>query len=152
MNDFDEAAIYDFQVDVFRAAVSILNQGIVNGFKMEEIDYILEEFAKAYVRMVIHYTYNEDALLFELTKHTAFGRLREFLMEVDRKGSREKQLEKFTMIQNATTGMQRRFIKGTLDTRKRFLDVDIFTRSFFLTIANTFLLFPKALPLTSLTK
>jgi uncharacterized protein (DUF2252 family) len=117
VNDFDEAAIYDFQVDVVRAAVSILNQALTNGFSKDEIDHVLHEFAKAYVRTVLSYVGNENAILFELTKHTAFGKLREFLIDVDSKGSTARQLHKFTTSHNATNGemMQRSFIKGTSD-------------------------------------
>lgn len=114
MNDFDEAAVFDFQIDVLRIAVSVLNHAYTNGFSDEDIDNILKEFTKSYVRTVISYVANENALLFELTKRTSFGVLREFLLNVELNDSTSKQLNKFTTIHNATHGRlkTRRFIKG----------------------------------------
>ena len=42
VNDFDEAAIYDFQLDVIRIAVSIVNHGKSNGLNDDEIESALE--------------------------------------------------------------------------------------------------------------
>ena len=52
VNDFDEAAIYDFHVDVLRVAVSICNHGRSNGFGDGEQREALEAFTFTYVDTV----------------------------------------------------------------------------------------------------
>ena len=113
VNDFDEAAIYDFQVDVLRIAVSICNHAITNGLSNKEVDHALRVFSDSYVDTVVSYVGNEDALLFELTPDTAYGVLQSFLKKVERNKSAKGQLQKFTQV-NAE-GI-RQFIKGPVDT------------------------------------
>ena len=75
VNDFDEAAIYDFHIDVLRIAVSICNHAKTNGFDKSDTSDVLQAFAQSYVDSVMSYIGNEDALLFELTPETADGKL-----------------------------------------------------------------------------
>ena len=52
VNDFDEAAIYDFHIDVLRIAVSICNHGRSNGFGDGDLREALEAFTFTYVDTV----------------------------------------------------------------------------------------------------
>ena len=104
VNDFDEAAIFDFHVDVLRIAVSICNHALANGFE-RETPKLIEAFTKSYVDTVNGYVGNENALLFELTSDTAHGKLRKELLEVENSHSVNKQLDKFTSL-NTTTGVR----------------------------------------------
>lgn len=110
MNDFDEAAIFDFHVDVLRIAVSICNHALANRFDAHDTQKILKAFTKSYVKTVESYMGNEDARLFELTPKTAYGVLKKFLKKVEKKKSASKQLKKFTNF-NKTSG-DRYFVKG----------------------------------------
>jgi len=101
VNDFDEAAIYDFHVDVLRVAVSIYNHAVKNGLSPKHIVKSLKAFTDKYVDTVTGYVGNEEALTFELTKETAEGALKHFLKGVEHDKSHRGQLEKFT---NLTTG------------------------------------------------
>eukprot|EP00804_Cyclotella_cryptica_P005097 CCRYP_011547-RA/>CCRYP_011547-RA protein AED:0.29 eAED:0.29 QI:352/1/1/1/0.33/0.28/7/151/780 len=96
VNDFDEAAIYDFQLDVLRIAVSICNHGFTNGLSVEEVSEALETFTFSYVKTAIEYVGGDAALLYELTEDTSTGVLRDFLSDVEKNKSQDKQLEKFT--------------------------------------------------------
>lgn len=96
VNDFDEAAIYDFHIDILRIAVSICNHGFTNGLSVEEISEALEAFTFKYVKTAIGYVGGDAALLYELTSDTSTGALRDFLEDVEKKKSKDKQLEKFT--------------------------------------------------------
>ena len=107
-NDFDEGAIYSFEIDVLRLAVSICNHAFTNGFTAKQTEKFIQTFAKKYVKSVIGYIGNEDASLFELTPQTARGKLKKFLKDVDEGKSNKKLMQKFTMIQDG----RRRFIKG----------------------------------------
>jgi hypothetical protein len=52
VNDFDEAAIFDFHIDVLRIAVSICNHGSTNGFGEKDLREALEAFTFTYVDTV----------------------------------------------------------------------------------------------------
>ena len=66
-NDAATAAqvIYDFQVDVWRVAVSIYNHALTNGLTEAKAESAVETFCEAYVEVVKGYVGNEDAELFE---------------------------------------------------------------------------------------
>lgn len=85
VNDFDEAAIYDFQIDVIRIAVSITSHAVTNGLSEEEVDRAVMVFTDSYISTILDYEDNEEALLFELTPKTAYGSLKEFLEKVEKK-------------------------------------------------------------------
>jgi len=110
VNDFDEAAIYDFEVDVYRVAVSVYNHAFTNGLSKDEIRDALSAFFDTYVETVVGYIGNENAAEFELTSKTTTGKLKKYLKKVEDKYSRKKQLGKFTEV-DETTG-ERHFIKG----------------------------------------
>jgi len=109
VNDFDEAAIYDFQVDVLRIAVSIFNHAATDGFSEEEIKDALHAFTDTYVNTLVDYVGGDAQELYELTPSTATGQLQSFLKDLSghkygtlRKSghllrkSTKHQLEKFT--------------------------------------------------------
>jgi uncharacterized protein (DUF2252 family) len=93
VNDFDEAAIFDFHIDVLRIAVSIHNHARANGLGKRDTRRIIRAFTQSYVDTVLSYVRNSDAELFELTPKTAFGELRKFLKKLELGNSK---LTKFT--------------------------------------------------------
>jgi uncharacterized protein (DUF2252 family) len=113
VNDFDEAAIYDFQIDVSRIAVSVLNHAVTNGLSEHHVKQALSEFTDTYVNTIRDYVGNEDALKFELTPATSKGELHYFLKDVQEDESSKKQMAKFT-VKDKKTG-DRYFEKGTVD-------------------------------------
>ena len=98
MNDFDEAAIYDFHIDVLRIAVSICNHGFTNGLTVEQISDAIEAFTYSYVKTAVGYVGGDAALLYELTADTSTGVLRDFLKKIDKNKSKKVMLEKFTDV------------------------------------------------------
>jgi len=112
-NDFDEAAIYDFHMDVLRIVVSICDHGFTNGLDEGQVREALEAFTYMYVKTVIGYVGGDTALLYELTPNTSTGVLRDFLTNVESGRSQMKQVHKFTEI--GPDGM-RRFVRND-DTR-----------------------------------
>ena len=95
VNDFDEAAIYDFHIDVIRLAVSIYDHAQFNGFSPNQIQKILIAFTDTYIETIMSYMGNEDAETFELTQDTAEGLLRHFLRDVTKDNTHYAQLQKF---------------------------------------------------------
>jgi len=98
VNDFDEAAIYDFHIDVLRIAVSICNHGFTNGLTVEQISDAIEAFTYSYVKTAVGYVGGDAALLYELTADTSTGVLRDFLKKIDKNKSKKVMLEKFTDV------------------------------------------------------
>jgi uncharacterized protein (DUF2252 family) len=117
VNDFDEAAIFDFHIDVLRIAVSIVSHGFTNGLSLAQVKGSLEAFTYMYAKTVINYVGNDHALVYELTSQTSTGVLRDFLDDVNNKNSKGKQLEKFT---DDDPVLGRRF---TRDKKTRLVDV-----------------------------
>jgi len=109
VNDFDEGAIYDFQVDVLRIAVSVYNHALTNDLSDHDVVKVLETLTDTYVGTVLKYIGNEDALLFELTTKTTTGFLRDFLKEVQSTDSYAKQMKKYTKVDEHG---HRSFFKG----------------------------------------
>lgn len=108
VNDFDEAVVYDFQVDVYRLAVSIYAHAVTNGFSEDHAKKAVKSMTDAYVTTVRDYVGNEKALLYEITSTEATGRLRNFLTKVINENSRENMLRKFTSAD--ADGSNRHFV------------------------------------------
>jgi uncharacterized protein (DUF2252 family) len=109
VNDFDEAAIYDFHVDVIRIAVSICNHAFANALSASEIKDALQAFTDTYINTVICYVGGDREILYEITPWTATGVLREYLLDLEINNSANKQLAHFTEVDS---GGARRFSKN----------------------------------------
>ena len=121
VNDFDEAAIYDFHIDIYRLAVSIYDHALSTSALGEaDADAAIGAFADAYVQTLVGYVGNEKANLFEMTAtQAASGHLHSFLKSVEgRAGAVEAQLRHFTAI--GPDG-RRRFVHSA-ETSLRFRD------------------------------
>jgi hypothetical protein len=125
VNDFDEAAIYDFQLDVVRIAVSIVEQSFstlsLSSSSTSDrsiIHSIIRGFCNKYVSTVLSYVGNHNARSFELTRYTATGLLKDFLKKVEKKNSRKKMIKKYTTPSSRTSKVgKREFIKALPDDK-----------------------------------
>ena len=122
VNDFDEAAVYDFQIDVWRLAVSIHNHAHTNGLNEKQADEIVMFFCDEYVRRLQEYVGNEVGELFEITPAIATGKLLDFLEEVSSEESSHKQLQRFTYVDEASN--ERRLLKNEY-TSLEAIDADL---------------------------
>ena len=114
VNDFDEAVVYDFQMDVIRLAVSIYDHAISNGLSQSKARAAVLTLADSYIDALQSYVGNEKALLYELTPQLATGELAAFLRSVDEENSRHKLLDKYTVLDKSSGS--RRLIKNA-DTK-----------------------------------
>ena len=96
VNDFDEAIIYDFQMDVWRLGVSVYSQAIYNGLEEEEASAAVLTMCDSYVSTIEGYIGNEEAALFEISDTTATGPLSTWLREVRANQTHHKMLTKYT--------------------------------------------------------
>ena len=122
LNDFDEAVIYDFQVDVWRVAVSIYNHALTNGLSPAKAESAVETFCDAYVNVVRNYIGNDNEQLFEIKASTTPKKtaLHEFLKKLQSKDE-DKAVLKFT---ERTSEEGLRFVK-TKENSLEELDGDI---------------------------
>jgi len=98
VNDFDEAAIYDFGVDVLRIAVSVCSHAHSNGLSRSAVREVLRAFTDTYVQTVINYVGSDRELTWELTPETSSGSMRTYLTSVRDNSSPDRQFEKFTDV------------------------------------------------------
>lgn len=98
VNDFDEAIIYDFQMDVWRLGVSVYSQAIANGLSDEEASAAVLTMCDSYVATVEGYIGNERAAVYEISDATATGRLAKWLAEVKANQTHHKMLDKYTQL------------------------------------------------------
>lgn len=99
MDDFDDAIVGDYQLDLWRMAISIVLDCRYNGvFSDLAQKKALNIFAEAYLKELRFFDESETAIEVHLTKDTAPGRLGKFLKKVEQKKSRIKLLDKWTKV------------------------------------------------------
>src|SRR5687768_8054148 len=90
LNDFDEAVVADFQLDVWRLATSVVLVARENGLDDDTAQAAVEAMAASYLASASGFVDNDDELDAVVTESEAYGRLDEFLAEVESDGSRAK--------------------------------------------------------------
>lgn len=105
---YDEAAIYDFQIDIIRFAVSAIYYGKQMGWDDGVMETAVKKFANQYLDNVINYVGNEDANLFQLKRETATGVLGAFLEVILEEKGMDAHFDEFTELE----GEMRSFLKG----------------------------------------
>jgi uncharacterized protein (DUF2252 family) len=98
LNDHDEAFVGDYQLDLWRGAVSIALVG--EGIDLSATDQraAVEAFAKAYVHACEDFADGDAEDDFAMTAGNADGPLADFLADVESKSSRGKMLGKWTSV------------------------------------------------------
>mmetsp|Transcript_43465 Transcript_43465/g.139535 ORF Transcript_43465/g.139535 Transcript_43465/m.139535 type:complete len:535 (-) Transcript_43465:101-1705(-) len=112
VNDFDEAVVYDFHIDVWRIAVSIIDHAESNGLSSDEGVEAIRAFCHTYVATMRDYVGNERDKQHEVRYGNTDGKLGEFLDNVGGAEKEHQMLKKFTEV----VGHKRRF-KKTKKTR-----------------------------------
>lgn len=98
LDDFDDSLMADYQYDLWRMAVSVCLDIRANGifdFKAEK--KAVKVFAKAYLKEIRNYAQGDIYEEIVLTRETAPGQLGKFLKKLEKKQSRRKMLEKWTL-------------------------------------------------------
>ena len=114
VDDFDDAIVADYQFDLWRMAISILldcrDNGVFGDLPQKKA---LNVFAQAYLDEMSLHGEDDPNNEVHLTKKTAEGLLRKFLKKVEKKKSRLKMLDQWTILQDG---------KRTFDTSLDKLD------------------------------
>lgn len=96
LNDFDDALIGDYQLDLWRLAVSLVLVARQNGLAEQAMAAVLEGFAGAYLEAMLGYAGNDRANRTCFTKRNTCELLSAFLEQVERENTRKKMLKRWT--------------------------------------------------------
>ncbi|MGB2923946.1 MAG: DUF2252 family protein [Limnothrix sp.] len=100
LNDFDEAVIADYQYDIWRMAIGlVLVTQQHKDFKKSDQKEFIEQFCLGYLRTISAVVEAESLSDLEFTKQNTYGKLDDFLKEVEESESRQDMLDKWTNVQ-----------------------------------------------------
>ncbi len=98
LNDFDEAVIGDYQLDVWRMAISLVLAARENGlFTRAEQESFVDAFSESYLDTLDAYVGNSDESTRKFLASNTYGRLNNFLVDVEDSNSRVELLDKWTV-------------------------------------------------------
>lgn len=99
LNDFDEAVIGDYQLDVWRLAISLVLVARDNGtFTSADVSSFLDSFTESYLDTMASYVGNNGETTRKFLASNTYGLLDEFLSEVQSSKSRKKMLDAWTVL------------------------------------------------------
>ncbi|WP_437870328.1 DUF2252 family protein [Sorangium sp. So ce363] len=97
-NDFDEAVIGDYQLDVWRLAASLALVARENGgYSLADQSSLLDAFTEAYLDAIASYAGNSQETTRKFTASDTYGLLDDFLDDVEASNSRAEMLDDFTI-------------------------------------------------------
>ncbi|AFY38129.1 Protein of unknown function DUF2252 [[Leptolyngbya] sp. PCC 7376] len=100
LNDFDESIITDYQYDLWRMASSLIlvaDQPQFDFSKKEQKSFI-KSFCEGYLEAITLYAKDPNAIHIEFTAKNTYGKLDEFLEEVEKTKNRKGMLKKWTNV------------------------------------------------------
>lgn len=98
INDFDEAVIGDYQLDVWRLAVSLALAAQQNGgFSASDQGSLIDTFTEAYLDAMASYAGNSQETTRKFKASNTSGLLDDFLSDVAEKNSRAEMLDDWTV-------------------------------------------------------
>jgi uncharacterized protein (DUF2252 family) len=99
LNDFDEGVVGDYQLDLWRGAVSIVLASAEQGFGASDQRTFVEGYARAYVHACEDFVGNHDEDGAVVTSDEAEGPLADLIEDAE-KSSRQDMLEKWTAVED----------------------------------------------------
>lgn len=108
LNDFDESTIADYQYDVWRMAVSLVlamrenNDAGVSSLSQNDQAAVIDAFSEHYLDTIASYRGNDHELHKVFSKENTYGKLNDFLRDVESKNSRQKMLDKWSYVDGST--------------------------------------------------
>lgn len=98
LNDFDEAVLGDYQLDVWRLAVSVVLVARENGFGLADQGAFLDSFTEAYLDAMASYAGNNGETTRKFLASNTYGLLDDFLNDVTASNSRVEMLNDWTIL------------------------------------------------------
>lgn len=128
LNDFDEALIGDYQLDVWRLATSLLLVARERGvFGAAEEAAFVDTFTEAYLDAMEAFAGTNDELTRKFVQSNSYGLLDDFLADVAAKESRAEMLAEWTVL---SSGVRRLAVNTSPDLApvSSSVQADIVTR------------------------
>lgn len=125
LNDFDESCIANYQFDLWRMASSLVLIARENEFTdMDFFKHIINSFSDGYIDTLKDYNKHGKKVLRKITKKNAYGKLDETMKQVEKKDSREKMLEKWTVTENGNMKFDLSYekLKDLPDSKKQEIE------------------------------
>jgi uncharacterized protein (DUF2252 family) len=97
INDFDEAVIADYQLDVWRAAVSLMLLARELGFGASTQATVLDAFTESYLAAMVAYDGSSQEVSRKFLASNTYGPLNNFLRDTAANDSRVKMLNQWTV-------------------------------------------------------
>jgi len=99
LNDFDEAVLADYQLDVWRLATALVLAMREQGpFSPADEATVLDAFSQRYLDTLAACVGNDRELQTVVTAENSYGKLDEFLAHVQKKRSRKRLLDTYTQL------------------------------------------------------
>lgn len=98
LNDFDEAVLGDYQLDVWRLAVSVVLVARENGFGRADQGAFVDSFTEAYLDAMASYAGNSGETTRKFLASNTYGLLDDFLDDVAASSSRSEMLDDWTVL------------------------------------------------------
>lgn len=112
INDTDEAVIADYQLDLWRTAVSLVLVARANGLSASTQTAALDAFTEAYLDAMADYAGGSAEASRKLTASNTYGLLDDFLADVEADASRAELLDDWTVL---AAGVRRLDTAGNAD-------------------------------------
>jgi uncharacterized protein (DUF2252 family) len=106
INDFDEAVIGDYQLDVFRMAISLVLVARQNGgFSVSNQGALVDSFTEKYLDAMASYAGNSGEVERKFLASNTYGLLNNFLSDTAADDSRVKMLDSWTVEVNGVRAL-----------------------------------------------
>lgn len=96
LNDFDESVVADYQLDLWRLAISIVLIARENqNLSKEDLMNVIDAVSAKYLERMRHFVTHKPSIEEKLTKDNTYGKLQDFLKIIEDNYSRDKMLDKW---------------------------------------------------------
>jgi uncharacterized protein (DUF2252 family) len=97
LNDFDECVIADYQLDLWRLAVSInlIVRENGNNLDKKELNQVLDAMSDTYLARMRHFVSHKSDTQQQITASSAYGKLKDFLEIIQEKSTRDEMLDEW---------------------------------------------------------
>jgi uncharacterized protein (DUF2252 family) len=111
LNDFDESVIADYQLDLWRLAVSVVLIARSNdNLADKDLNHVIDALCAKYLERMRQLAQNKPIVAETISQQNAYGKLKHFLEIVQANYTREKMLDKWAPVRAGQDGVgARRF-------------------------------------------
>jgi uncharacterized protein (DUF2252 family) len=95
LNDFDESVITNYQLDLWRLAISAISIARSNDYlRDKDLNHVLDALCAKYLECMHQLAQNKPIIAETISQQNAYGKLKHFMEIVQANYTREKMLDK----------------------------------------------------------